>query len=272
MNFEVIIINFDDKVSRIMENQKIRERLHELGIYPHIQEKTIVGPTGPTGPKGDGLQIKGDYNSYDDLIKSHPTGNSGDCYIIQGILYVWNTENNSWDDVGNIKGPKGDIGPTGPKGDIGPTGPMGSPGPASYDAIAFASLMNAQTATTMTIGNTRLIPGTNNIFEIAGGGGKSINVKRTCICEITLCGRISGVSSDTGGSFYLYNVTADEKVTDLSFLLDKGNTPDMDFSETNFVDIIGPAELQVRTELTGDTTSNNIKFTDINIVIKSYNI
>ena len=132
--------------------------------------------------------------------------------------------------------------------------------------------MNAQTATTMTIGNTRLIPGTNNIFEIAGGGGKSINVKRTCICEITLCGRISGVSSDTGGSFYLYNVTADEKVTDLSFLLDKGNTPDMDFSETNFVDIIGPAELQVRTELTGDTTSNNIKFTDINIVIKSYNI
>ena len=46
----------------------------------------------------------------------------------------------------------------------------------------------------------------------------------------------------------------------------------MDFSETNFVDIIGPAELQVRTELTGDTTSNNIKFADINIVIKSYNI
>lgn len=320
MNFEVIIINFDDKVSRIMENQKIRERLHEVGIYPHIQEKTIIGPTGPTGPRGDGLQIKGDYNSYDDLIKNHPTGNSGDCYIIQGILYIWNTENNSWDDVGNIKGPKGDIGPTGPignegnigpigptgptgpkgdigpigpqglvgdtglkgdkgdigptgpKGDIGPTGPMGSPGPASYNAIAFASLMNAQTATTMTIGNTRLIPGTNNIFEIAGGGGKSINVKKTCICEITLCGRISGVSSDTGGSFYLYNVTADEKVTDLSFILDKGNTPDMDFSETNFVDIIGPAELQVRTELTGDTTSNNIKFTDINIVIKSYNI
>lgn len=296
MNFEVIIINFDDKISHIMENQKIKRRLHEIGIYPQIQEKTIIGPTGPTGPKGDGLQIKGDYNSYDDLIKNHPTGNSGDCYIIQGILYVWNTENNSWDNVGNIKGPKGDvgpqgpkgdigpqgsigntgpkgdIGPTGPKGDIGPTGPTGNPGPASYDAIAFASLMNAQTATTMTIGNARLIPGINNIFEIAGGGGKNINVKRTCICEITLCGRISGVSNDTGGSFYLYNVTTGEKVTDLSFLLDKGNTPDMDFSETNFVDIIGPAELQVRTELTGDTTSNNIKFTDINIVIKSYNI
>lgn len=279
-----------------MENQKIQKRLREIGIYPQIQEKTIIGPTGPTGPKGDGLQIKGDYNSYDDLIKNHPTGNSGDCYIIQGILYVWNTENNSWDNVGNIKGPKGDvgpqgpkgdigpqgsigntgpkgdIGPTGPKGDIGPTGPTGNPGPASYDAIAFASLMNAQTATTMTIGNARLIPGINNIFEIAGGGGKNINVKRTCICEITLCGRISGVSNDTGGSFYLYNVTTGEKVTDLSFLLDKGNTPDMDFSETNFVDIIGPAELQVRTELTGDTTSNNIKFTDINIVIKSYNI
>ena len=297
MNFEVIIINFDDKIARIMENQKIKKRLHEIGIYQPVQFNSVIGPTGPTGPKGDGLQIKGDYNSYEELINKHPTGNSGDCYIIEGILYIWNTENNSWDNVGNIKGPKGDVGPMGPigpkgdigpqglagnngskgdkgdigptgpkgdKGDTGPAGPTGNPGPASYDAIAFASLMNAQTATTMTIGNTRLIPGTNNVFEIAGGGGKSINVKRTCICEITLCGRISGVSSD--------NVTTSEKVTDLSFILDKGNTPDMDFSETNFVDIIGPAELQIRTELTGDTTSNNIKFTDVNIVIKSYNI
>ena len=297
MNFEVIIINFDDKIARIMENQKIKKRLHEIGIYQPVQFNSVIGPTGPTGPKGDGLQIKGDYNSYEELINKHPTGNSGDCYIIEGILYIWNTENNSWDNVGNIKGPKGDVGPMGPigpkgdigpqglagnngskgdkgdigptgpkgdKGDTGPAGPTGNPGPASYDAIAFASLMNAQTATTMTIGNTRLIPGTNNVFEIAGGGGKSINVKRTCICEITLCGRISGVSSDT--------VTTSEKVTDLSFILDKGNTPDMDFSETNFVDIIGPAELQIRTELTGDTTSNNIKFTDVNIVIKSYNI
>lgn len=305
MNFEVIIINFDDKIARIMENQKIKKRLHEIGIYQPVQLNSVIGPTGP---KGDGLQIKGDYNTYEELINNHPTGNSGDCYIIEGILYIWNTENNSWDNVGNIKGPKGDVGPIGPmgpkgdigpqglagnngskgdKGDIGPTGPKGdkgdtgpagpagptgNPGPASYNAIAFASLMNAQTATTMTIGNTRLIPGINNIFEIAGGGGKSINVKRTCICEITLCGRISGVSSDTGGSFYLYNVTTNEKVTDLNFTLDKGNTPDMDFSETNFVDIIGPAELQIRTELTGDTTSNNIKFTDVNIVIKSYNI
>ena len=291
-----------------MENQKIKKRLHEIGIYQPVQLNSVIGPTGPTGPKGDGLQIKGDYNTYEELINNHPTGNSGDCYIIEGILYIWNTENNSWDNVGNIKGPKGDVGPIGPmgpkgdigpqglagnngskgdKGDIGPTGPKGdkgdtgpagpagptgNPGPASYNAIAFASLMNAQTATTMTIGNTRLIPGINNIFEIAGGGGKSINVKRAWICEITLCGRISGVSSDTGGSFYLYNVTTNEKVTDLNFTLDKGNTPDMDFSETNFVDIIGPAELQIRTELTGDTTSNNIKFTDVNIVIKSYNI
>ena len=71
--------------------------------------------------------------------------------------------------------------------------------------------------------------------------------------------------------YYIESFTS-EKVIDLNFTLDKGNTPDMDFSETNFVDIIGPSELQIRTELTGDTTSNNIKFTDVNIVIKSYNI
>lgn len=100
MNFEVIIINFDDKIARIMENQKIKKRLHEIGIYQPVQLNSVIGSTGPKGDKGD----------------------------------------------------------------TGPAGPTGNPGPASYNAIAFASLMNTQTATIMTIGNTRLIPGINNIF------------------------------------------------------------------------------------------------------------
>jgi hypothetical protein len=67
-------------------------------------------------------------------------GNISDGYIVQdnGNLYVW--DGSVWQDVGQIKGPQGDIGPTGSpgiQGDVGPTGiqgiqgdigPTGSPG------------------------------------------------------------------------------------------------------------------------------------------------
>lgn len=34
-----------------------------------------------------------------------------------------------YEQIGNIKGSKGDTGPQGPKGDTGPQGPKGDPGP-----------------------------------------------------------------------------------------------------------------------------------------------
>ena len=73
-----------------------------------------AGATGDTGATGIGTTIKGSYNSYQDLIVAHPTGNQGDSYIVDGSLYVWN--GNAWDNVGNIKG---DTGATEPKGDTG---------------------------------------------------------------------------------------------------------------------------------------------------------
>ena len=73
-----------------------------------------AGPTGVTGASGSSVTIKGSYNTYQELISVHPTGNLGDSYIVNGSLYVWN--GNAWDNVGNIKG---DTGATGPKGDTG---------------------------------------------------------------------------------------------------------------------------------------------------------
>lgn len=58
------------------------------------------GDTGPAGPIGDtgatcvGLNIKGSYNTYEELINEHPTGNDGDCYLVNGSLYVW--DGNVW--------------------------------------------------------------------------------------------------------------------------------------------------------------------------------
>ena len=73
-----------------------------------------AGATGDTGATGTATTIKGSYNTYQELINAHPTGNDGDSYIVDGSLYVW--LNNAWENVGNIKG---DTGATGPKGDTG---------------------------------------------------------------------------------------------------------------------------------------------------------
>lgn len=100
------------------------------------------GPTGPTGPQGvsitgvtktsstglidtytiefsdgniqtfqisngTGLNIVGSYNSLEDLEKAHPTGISGELFIIEGTLYAWDSVNNMWKSTGNIQGEPG---------------------------------------------------------------------------------------------------------------------------------------------------------------------
>ncbi len=71
----------------------------------------------------------------------------------------------------------------------------------------------------MTVTTTRIIPGNSDIISISGN---QIKVSKTSVFEVTLCGRISGVTNDTGGKFYLYNATTNEKISDMEFVLDKG--------------------------------------------------
>ena len=91
-----------------------------------------AGPAGQTGQKGDtgatgtATTIKGSYNTCQELINAHPTGNDGDSYLVNGSLYVW--LDNAWENVGNMKGDKGDTGATGAKGDTGDTGQQGVKG------------------------------------------------------------------------------------------------------------------------------------------------
>ena len=86
-----------------------------------------TGATGDTGATGTATTIKGSYNTYQELINAHPTGNDGDSYLVNGTLYVW--LDNAWENVGNIKGDTGATGPQGVKGDTGNTGATGSTGP-----------------------------------------------------------------------------------------------------------------------------------------------
>lgn len=100
-----------------------------------------VGPTGPEGkmgpqglPGADGtsVTILGSFASEEELRREHATGSPGQSYLVGENLYVWSAENDDWTNVGQIKGPKGDIGPTGemgPQGLQGPPGPKGEEGP-----------------------------------------------------------------------------------------------------------------------------------------------
>ncbi|MBR5504345.1 MAG: collagen-like protein [Methanobrevibacter sp.] len=85
-----------------------------------------AGATGDTGATGTATTIKGSYNTYQELIAAHPTGNQGDSYIVNGSLYVW--DGTDWENVGNIKGDTGATGATGPKGDTGNAGSTGAKG------------------------------------------------------------------------------------------------------------------------------------------------
>ena len=59
------------------------------------------------GQDGTSVSILGSYDTYLELVNAHPTGESGDGYLVDGDLYVWDGENNKWVDVGTIRGPQG---------------------------------------------------------------------------------------------------------------------------------------------------------------------
>ena len=109
--------------------------------------KGDTGPQGNQGPKGDkgdkgeqgtGVTILGSYNSLEELEESHPTGLTGQSYLINGDLYVWSETSLSWNNVGRIQGPQGIQGPTGPQGEQGlkgEKGDTGEKGPQGNDGI-----------------------------------------------------------------------------------------------------------------------------------------
>lgn len=85
-----------------------------------------TGPQGPEGPKGEdgtGVTILGSYGSEEELRQAHPTGETGEAYLIAGDLYVWSATEADWQNVGTIQGPAG------------PQGPQGVPGPVPTFSI-----------------------------------------------------------------------------------------------------------------------------------------
>ena len=103
-----------------------------------------TGATGPQGPKGDkgengtSVKILGTKPSVSDLPAK---GEIGDAWLVNGNLYVW--ADNSWENVGNIQGPKGDKGDTGKTGATGATGKTGATGATGKTGATGATGKNA---------------------------------------------------------------------------------------------------------------------------------
>lgn len=71
---------------------------------------------GADGKNGTSVTILGSYDTLAELKAAHPTGSSGDAYIVDGDLYVWSANINDWQNVGTIQGPAGANGANGANG------------------------------------------------------------------------------------------------------------------------------------------------------------
>lgn len=218
----------------------------ETGLQGPQGLKGDIGPIGPTGPKGEKGEVglQGPQGLKGDIGPIGPTGPKGE------------------------QGEKGDVGPKGEKGDIGPTGPEASLGPTSYDAILFISFAQAHYSKVMTFQEVISIPNDNDYFSTLSD--TEFLVTESGYYEITLCGQISGVDQDHGAIFHLSNDKG-SVVQDLSFQLKAGTTSRMDCSETTIAKIDGNTTLYVRCGITGDSSTANIDFANVNLIIKKYN-
>ena len=99
-------------------------------------EQGIKGDIGLTGPQGEqGIQgergEKGETGNgwLFGTADPRPTdGKNGDLYIQTTSYDIFKKKNGTWENAGNIKGAKGDVGLQGPKGDRGEQGPTGLTG------------------------------------------------------------------------------------------------------------------------------------------------
>lgn len=243
----------------------------------------IQGPQGPIGPMGlQGEQgIKGPKGEKGEQGEQGPRGFPGEIGISQAITIdgtetvEFNEEAQVQDDFENNihhltfyipKGEKGDAGPIGPEG---PKGEDGTNEDILYNSLFFIDIPETTVTGIAQVGSSKKIPNTDEYFKISES--RNINIQQSGTYEITLNGKISGVTSTIGASFYLYDVTNNQKISNSTLQLRKGNISEMTFSKLFLLEVNNLVQLQLRTEIENNQTAD-ITFSDINILIKKYNI
>lgn len=119
-------------------------------------DKGEDGKPGADGKDGTGVNIKGSYDSPDALKQEHPTGASGDAYLVAGALYVWS--GSEWTNVGSIQGPQG------PKGADGTNGQDGRPGKDGTNGLGWTYGHGVPASTGQPVGSLYLDLDTGNVY------------------------------------------------------------------------------------------------------------
>lgn len=123
------------------------------------------GARGEKGEQGNGLNIKGTYESLSTLQTAHATGSEGDVYAVSDTnpptVYIWDTVKNAWTSIGAVQGAKGDPGDPftyedftaeqlealkGPQGEPGQDGAQGAPG-TNATITSMTATVDASTGT-----------------------------------------------------------------------------------------------------------------------------
>lgn len=294
--------NYNDEYNKCIKYCFIQGQTGPTGPQGRAGIQGVQGDVGPTGPKGD----RGEAGPVTITIGNTTTGDAETKAVVENIgtdkdvILNFVIPKGIQGDQGPIgqmgpKGDKGDVGPTGPtgpqgeKGEIGLQGPVGEKGeqglqgeagpkgdkgepgsmePVLYNALSFIEIPETTVSGVAIIGTTKKVPNTNEYFNISG---REINVQKAGTYEVTLCGKISGVTSTGGASFYLYDATANQKIDDFTFELKKGNISEMNFSKVNLLELANTTELQLKTEIEAGAT-DDVTFSGISILIKKYNI
>ena len=150
----------------------------------------LIGPKGDQGDPGTAIRIVGTIpgsNPGSELSSSFPSPDLGDSVIDEtsGDLYVW--DGATWQNVGQIKGDKGDQGDQGDpgdkgdQGDPGDKGDQGDPGDKGdqgdpgqgfvYQSAWTAQSYNAYDIVTYTDGNTYIAVSGATSFDTPGDSG-----------------------------------------------------------------------------------------------------
>lgn len=166
------------------------------------------------------------------------------------------------------QGLPGVTGPTGPQGIEGPTGPKGDPAtnPASTtEAMLFASFLETNTEEELTFDDAWFIPIETSYFYIPNT--KDIEVE-SGVYEITLSGMIENVDTTHGATLYLKDDTG-AALKDLTFELKQGTIDKMHFSQSILFRFEKPLTiLNVASSISGDTTTSNITFSNVTLLMK----
>ena len=238
---------------------------HILNFVIPRGEPGIEGSMGPVGPAGTSVSILGSYENEEDLIAMHPTGNTGDSYLVGDDLYVW-TSNNSWQNVGVIRGPKGETGKTGEQGPMGPVGPEGPPGKTAEGISIFGGLYDE--TPNLVVANPKdpiVIPIDSRLPSLGiFYGTNTITTNITGIYEVTYRALFSTTVDDSVTVFVAannINVPGTTTTVDLKY----GNTLQVSGSSFYRADALTTFSLAI---LSGKKDNLNVNVNNILLTIK----